>query len=321
LIFKEKQMNWDDLRLFLEVARSTRLVEAARRLGIDHSTLSRRLRRFEATLGTQLLERNNQGCVLTPHGYRLLEYAESIENTLHLATEQLAGHDQRLFGQVRLGATEGFGTFVLAPWLADFCDLHPLISVDLLPVPRFVNLAKHEADLAISVERPQTGNYLLTKLTDYRLKLYATPDYLAQHPPLTSLRDLTQHRFIGYINDLVFSAELRYLEQIAPGATVNVRSTSVVAQYMAARRGLGLAVLPCFLAHQSPDLVPVLEGEIDLVRSLWMIAPTERRPIARVAALWDALRASADDNHAFMMGDTRQMAGLRGAHTAPNTVL
>lgn len=113
-------MNWDDLRLFLEVARSTRLVEAARRLDIDHSTLSRRLRRFEATLGTQLLERNNQGCVLTPHGYRLLEYAESIENTLHLATEQLAGHDQRLFGQVRLGATEGFGTFVLAPWLADF---------------------------------------------------------------------------------------------------------------------------------------------------------------------------------------------------------
>ena len=69
MIFKEKQMNWDDLRLFLEVARSTRLVEAARRLDIDHSTLSRRLRRFEATLGTQLLERNNQGCVLTPHGY------------------------------------------------------------------------------------------------------------------------------------------------------------------------------------------------------------------------------------------------------------
>ena len=300
-------MDWDNLRIFLEVARASRLVEAARRLQMDHSTVSRRLRRFESELGTQLFDRNNQGCELTPQGYRLLEHVEKMENTLQLAAEQVAGHDRGVFGQVRLGATEGFGTYVLAPWLAHFGALHPNISVDLLPVPRFVNLAKHEADLAISIERPQTGNYIATKLTDYRLKLYATPAYLNRQPPIRDVGDLAHHRLIGYVNDLVFSEELRYLEEIAPAATINVRSTSVIAQYTAARRGFGLAVLPCFLAHQTQDLVPVLEAELDVVRSFWMVAPTERRHIARVAALWDNLRVWTEANRGFMMGELREM--------------
>lgn len=300
-------MDWDNLRVFLEIARSETLVQAARRLGMDHSTVSRRLRRFEQQLGSQLFERNNQGAALTPQGYQLLEYARQMESTLQQATEHVAGHDRQLFGRVRIGATEGFGSYVLAPLLAHFCHRHPQIAADVLPVPRFVNLSKHEADVAISIERPQSGPYIVSKLTDYRLGLYATAGYLERHAPIRQRDDLAAHALIGYADDLLFSEELRYLGDIAPCARLNVRSSSVIAQFTAAQRGFGLAVLPCFLASHSDSLLPVLAHDVQVVRQFWIVAPQERRHLARVAALWDYLRAAMDANRPFMMGDTRDM--------------
>lgn len=300
-------MDWDNLRIFLEIARTKTLVQAARRLGMDHSTVSRRLRRFERELGSQLFERNNQGATLTPQGYRLLEYAQQMEAALRQATEQVAGHDHRLFGTVRIGATEGFGCYVLAPLLAHFCHRHPQITADVLPVPRFVNLSRHEADLAVSIERPQRGPYLLSKLTDYRLGLYATAGYLESHAPICRREDLAAHALIGYADDLLFSEELRYLGDIAPGARLNVRSSSVIAQFTAVQRGFGLAVLPCFLASQCDSLLPVLAGEVEVVRQFWIVAPQERRHLARVAALWDFLREAMEANRPFMMGEARNI--------------
>lgn len=103
-------LDWDNLRIFLELTRSQGLVDAAKKLGIDHSTVSRRMKRFEEQVGSQLFDRNNHGYKLTADGYRLVEYAERVESTLYAATEELGGHNSKLSGQVRLGATEGFGT-------------------------------------------------------------------------------------------------------------------------------------------------------------------------------------------------------------------
>ena len=303
-------MDWDNLRIFLELTRSQGLVDAARKLGIDHSTVSRRMRRFEEQVGSQLFERNNQGYSLTAEGHRLIEYAERVESTVYAAAEELSGHNRLLSGQVRLGATEGFGTFVLAPHLAHFCARHPHISVDLLPVPRFVNLSKREADISVSIERPQSGNYVMTKLTDYRLKLYATPAYLDSHPVIRTLEDLANHPFIGYVDDLLFTEELRYKENVAPSAFRAFRSTSVIAQYTAACQGQGLAILPCFLAQQSTDLVPVLDGQSNIQRSFWLISAAETRNVARVAALWRYLRDVVEPNRAFLMGESRDMVWL-----------
>lgn len=301
-------MDWDNLRVFLELARTQRLADAAQRLGIDHSTVSRRIRRFEQELGTQLFDRNNQGYALTAQGSALVAFAERMENTLHSATEEVGGRNQTLSGQVRLGATEGFGSFVLAPHLAHFCKRHPAMRVDVLPVPRFVNLSKREADFAVTIERPEEGSYVVSKLTDYCLKLYATPAYLKTHPPIRESRDLQQHPFYGYVDELVFSAELRYLQQIASPLVVVLRSSSVIAQYTAARRGQGLAILPCFLAQQCDDLVPVLDGQVSVLRTFWLVAPTELRNIARIKAVWDYLRKVVELNRDFLMGDSRQMA-------------
>lgn len=303
-------MDWDNLRVFLELARSQRLMDAAQRLGIDHSTVSRRVRRFEQELGTQLFDRSNQGYALTTQGARLVEYVERMENTLHAATDEVVGGNRALSGQVRLGATEGFGSFVLAPQLAHFCARHPRIVVDLLPVPRFVNLSRHEADLAVTIERPESGSYVVSKLADYSLKLYATPGYLRTHPPIRDKGDLQQHPFSGYVDELVFSRELQYQQQVAPAAPVALRSTSVIAQYTAARRGQGLAILPCFLAQQSDDLVPVLEDEVEVIRSFWLVTPAERRRIARIDALWNYLREAVEINRGFLMGTSREMRWL-----------
>lgn len=301
------QLNWDNLRIFLAVARSQSALEAAAQLEMDHSTISRRLHRLEKEIGSKLFDRNPQGHLLTTAGHRLLEYVEQIESALAQIDSEIGGDNQVLNGQVRLGATEGFGSFFLAPHLAHFCARHPAITVELLAVPRFVNISKREADLAISVERPQTGSHVFCKLSDYRLQMYATADYLAAHPPICSLEDLAGHSMIGYVDELSFSAELRYLQQLAPGASVPLRSTSIVAQFWAARRGQGLAVLPCFIGSTAPDLVPVLPGTAEVIRSFWLIAQKERRETARVRALWDYLRHISESNHDLLMGKTDKM--------------
>ncbi|MDD2547476.1 MAG: LysR family transcriptional regulator [Burkholderiaceae bacterium] len=297
-------INWDNLRLFLAVVRAQSAQEAARRLAVDHSTVTRRLHRLEKELGSRLFERTPAGHQLTAAGHRLLEHVERMESTVALLDEDIGGDSQTLTGHVRLGATEGFGSFFLAPHLSHFCDRHPAITVDLLVVPRFINLSQREADLAINIERPQGSSQVCSKLSDYRLRLYASSAYLARHAPLRSLQDLQAHRLFGYVEELSFSTELRYLAALAPHAPTPLRSTSIVAQYTAAREGQGLAVLPCFLAADCPDLVPVLVDAIDLQRTFWIAAPSERRELARVRALWDYLREAVDRNRAFLMGES-----------------
>jgi DNA-binding transcriptional LysR family regulator len=303
-------LDWDNLRVFLELTRSQGLIDAARKLNIDHSTVSRRIKRFEEQVGSQLFDRNNHGYSLTADGYRLVAYAEQIESTFYAATEELGGHNRQLSGQVRLGATEGFGTFVLAPHIAHFCARNPHISVDMLPMPRFVNLSKREADISVTIERPLSGNYVVTKLADYALQLYATRAYLESHAPIRKAADLEQHAFIGYIDDLVFSEELRYKDNIAPQAFRAFRSTSVIAQYTAARSGQAVAILPCFLAQQDDSLVPLLAEEVGITRSFWLVAASEQRHVARVSALWSYLRDCIAPNKEFLMGRTRQMTWI-----------
>ena len=300
-------INWDNLRLFLSVVRAQSAQEAARRLNVDHSTITRRLHRLEKELGTRLFERTSAGHVMTAAGHRLLEHVERIESTVALLDEDIGGDSQMLTGHVRLGATEGFGSFFLAPHLSHFCDRHPAITVELLVVPRFINLSQREADLAINIERPISPTQVTSKLAQYRLQLYASTRYLAHHAPIRCQADLAEHRLFGYVDELSFSPELRYLESIAPMARTPLRSTSIVAQYSAVREGQGLAVLPCFLAAQCHELVPVLPAEIDLIRTFWITAPSERRELARVRALWDYLREASERNHDFLMGHTLTM--------------
>ncbi|SAI09966.1 LysR family transcriptional regulator [Bordetella ansorpii] len=304
-------LDWDSLRYFLAVARTQRVSAAARQLGVEHTTVSRRIRLLEAELDSLLFEKSRStGFILTGDGQRLFVHAEQMENAVAAARENLSGIGQALSGHLRIGATEGFGSYVLTPLAADFQRRYPHITLDILPVPRFVSLSKREADLAITIERPQRGPYVCSKLCDYTLMLYGTPGYLARHAPIRERADLAGHSFIGYVEELVFSQRLRYLEDLLPDSRVVLRSTSVIAQYHAALQGRSLAILPCFIAAQDPRLQPVLPAEIAIVRSFWMYCHEDLRRLKRVAVLWDFLRRSVSRNAPLLAGAHGRMQYL-----------
>jgi DNA-binding transcriptional LysR family regulator len=308
-------LDWQDIQIFLEVARSERLTDAARRLGLDHSTLSRRTRRFEQKLNTQLFERSTHGYHLTKAGQQLLAHAEEMARHAFEAGESLIDKNHQISGQIRLGVTEGFGTWVLAPLLAVFCERHPGVTLELLTLPRVVNLSRHEADLAITIERPTSPGVVTSRLCDYRLRLYASLAYLKRHGTPVKRGELGRHRLIGYVDDLIFSEQLSYLDPLldpavvgAPGPHFAMRSTSVTTQYAAALSGAGLAVLPCFMAEGNEALSSVLSEEVDVVRQFWITARQEQRRLARVRLLWDFLREALEINRDFLMGGARRLS-------------
>lgn len=301
-------LNWDDLKFFLEVARTRKASSAAKRLAVDYTTVSRRIHALETALGTLLFEKSrNAGFVLTAEGQRLLGYAESIESTLHMACEQVSGSGMALSGHVRMGCTEGFGSFFVTPQLSHFLDRYPAISVDILPLPHFISLSKREADIVIALERPEHGPYVCCKLCDYSLRLYATHDYLDRRAPIRTVQDLGGHPFISYVDDLAFSSELLYLSNLLPGAQAHLRSTSVIAQYVAALQGHALAILPCFLAAQDTRLLPVLPTEVNITRQFWMYCREDLRKLKRVTLVWDYIREVTEMNREFLLGEQGDM--------------
>ncbi|TPQ38353.1 MULTISPECIES: LysR family transcriptional regulator [Cupriavidus] len=303
--------DWDNLRVFLAAARSQSTLEASHTLKMSQSTISRRIQRLERDTGSKLFERSSQGLSLTSAGHRLLEHVEKLESTLSAVETAVFSDTLALTGEIRLGSTEAFGTFFLAPHSAQFCSRHPAITVDVLPMPRSLNLSKREADASVAIDRPSANSFVTCKLSDYRLVPYATAEYLDKHPPIRKLDDLAGHRWIDYVDDLVFSPQQFMLQKWIPSCRPFLRSTSAVAQAQAVKAGLGIAVLPCFLGSLIDGLVPVMLDEIHITRTFWLVAPPERREVARVKALWDYLRDVAEVNKDFLMGHTRTMIWVK----------
>lgn len=297
-------MDWNNLRFFLEVARTRQLTAAARSLAVEHTTVARRIQALEKDLGQQLFARGNTGYRLTEAGRRLLPKAEAMESAFS-AIERSSGDQQHMMsGQVRIGAPDGYGAMVLAPQLSALTRQYPNLGVELLAVPRTVHLSRREADIVITLERPERGPYIITRLSDYVLKLYASADYLQRHAPITCLEDLREHTFISYIDDLLYSKELFYLEEIGKPRHVALRSTSILAQQEAAAAGAGLAILPAFSAARDKNLHCVLSEQIVFTRTFWMLMPIELKDIARMKITWNFLRSQADANQALMMQGT-----------------
>jgi DNA-binding transcriptional LysR family regulator len=261
-------MDWDDLRVFLAVARSESLSAAGRRLKIDPATVGRRIARLEATIGNRLFAKSPQGYALTEEGTRLLPHAEAAESALDRASEALSG-PEGLTGQIRIGAPDGCANYLLPQVLARICDANPGLEVQIVALPRVFNLSKREADMAIAVSRPEAGRLTVQKLTDYRLHLAASRDYLAK-APIKTTSDLTRHRFIGYIPDMIFDKELDYLAEVGAGpATLTSNSVSVQLNWL--RNGAGVGIVHDFALPAAPELIRVIPDQISLTRAFWLI--------------------------------------------------
>jgi DNA-binding transcriptional LysR family regulator len=286
-------MNWDHLQYFLALAKDGKLVVAARSLGVNHTTVSRRIQALERDLGVQLFNRSNAGFELTEAGLQLQEIAHKVEGQITGINKNISSENTEVSGTVRVGATEGFGSYVIGPILHKLGKKFPRLSIDLLSLPRIVNLSRREADIAIALQRPTRGPYLVTKLRDYQLQLYASPDYLLTNPEISSRSDLDKQTFISYVDDLLFSKELSYLDEICKPKQISFRSTSIQSQLEAARSGLGVAVLPSFMVNDDSNLKPILPHEIQIIRSFWMIMPNEYKKIERMNLVWDSLKKEA----------------------------
>ncbi|THU05031.1 LysR family transcriptional regulator [Lampropedia puyangensis] len=304
------QFDWDSLRFFLAVAREKSALKASHRLDVNQSTVSRHVHRLEQDMGAQLFQRHSQGHILTSVGQRLLEQVEKVEAILNTTQQDVRGGISSLTGEIRLGATEGFGSFFLAPHLARFSRLHPGLTVELLPMPRHINLSKREADFSISLERPSIESLIVSKLTDYRLMPYASQAYLDEVGPIQGPEDLRHLRWIDYVDDLLFTKEQFSLKQWMPSLTPFFKSTSIIAQYQAVCSGLGIAILPCFMGQLHPQLVPVLAEQVDIRRSFWLTSTPDQRDLSRVRALWDYLRHVMALNADVLMGKAHQMQWL-----------
>jgi DNA-binding transcriptional LysR family regulator len=279
------EFDWNDLRSFLAVARSGRLTAAAARLRLDHSTLSRRLAALEHALAARLFDRSPTGYSLTEQGRRLLPMAEEIERLSIGAQEAVGGTAASAEGVVRIGSPEGFGSYFLAPRAARLRDLYPRLTVQLVAASAVFSLSKREADVVVAVSRPPAGRLIASKLIDYDLALYAAPSYLAAHPPIRSAEDLSAHRFVSYIGELLHFPELDFLQHVAPEGATSLESSNLVAQLKATLAGAGLCVLPAFLAREETGLVRVLADEVRLTRSLWLIVHQDLAELARVRAV------------------------------------
>ncbi|MDY3331481.1 MAG: LysR family transcriptional regulator [Pelistega sp.] len=301
-------VNWDDLRYFLEVARTQRVSTAGVRLGVEHTTVARRIRQLENELNTVLFEKSRGlGFTLTQAGIDLLRHVEKMESHLLSATEEVSSLGDSLSGNLKIAATEGFGSFVLTPVAMHFQELYPGISLDVMPFQRYVSHSKRETDIVIGIERPARGPYIGSKLTDYALKLYATHEYIEKSAALNKLSDLSQHRFISYIDELIISDQLRYVDDIIPRDRIVFRSNSVVAQMRACLQGKAMAILPCFLAESQPLLTPVLEQACTIQRSFWMHYHEDLKSLKRIDVFTQYMKQVMEQNKGFMLGNAKQL--------------
>ncbi len=283
-------MDWDNIRIFLAVARAGQILGAAKHLRLNHATVARRLSAFENALQAKLFVRRPNGCDLTEEGERMLAYAERVESEMLAAYEEVGNTDLAIEGAVRVGAPDGFGVAFLAPRLGRLKERYPGLMIQLVPVPRTFSLSRREVDIAITVGRPEEGRLIARKLTDYTLGFYASKTYLERAGTPATPEDLQDHVCLGYVEDLLYSASLDFAREMVRDWKADIEISSAVGQTEAVRAGAGIGILHTFVARQDETLVQVLP-DLSITRSYWTVVHEDLRAIRRVSVTADFIAA------------------------------
>lgn len=282
-----RNVNWDDLRVFLEVARQGHLSPAARRLHIDHTTVSRRVAQLELALGVKLFERTREGMRLRDAGHQLLRHSEALESQVLAARKALGGDGEEHGGTVRIAMMEGIGSLYLAPRLGRFILSYPSIKLELVTSAQPLNLGRREADLFLSFFRPRGRGLRIQKIGEFALRLYASQAYLKRRGIPTTIEHLTEHVFVDYIDDLVAIDAVRWLGDVIKDPHVVFHSNSMIAQHHAAAAGVGIVLLPLFAAARDKKLRPLLADRVTVRRELWLSVHHDLHDVPRVRSVID----------------------------------
>lgn len=291
---------WNDLQDFLAVARAGQLARAAAAMAVDATTIARRLRRLERRLGQTLFEQTREGQILTEPGERLLALVEAMARAAERVVEEPAPVTG-LSGLLRVSVSEGFGSWFVARHLHEFVHRHPGLTIDLAANSGFLSPSKRETDLAVLLARPRAGQVVSSKLSDYALRLYATRGYLERFGAPADRAGLAAgHRLVGYIPDLLYSPELRYLGELDDRLTVQIRSSSINAQHRIIAAGSGIGVLPKFMGDEDPSLIVVLP-DVVIKRTFWIVTHRDTRQLERVRTFRDWLIDTVARNRATLL--------------------
>ncbi len=286
--------HWDDVRIFLAVARHESLSAAGRVLKIDPATVGRRVSRLESAFGVPLFVKSPQGYALSEAGERFLEHGEAAEQAMRAATETLDRQSEGMTGQMRIGAPDGCANYLLPQVCARLGRENPDLDIQIVALPRVVNLSRREADMAIAVSAPSAGQLLVKKITDYKLHLVASQRYLRNSPALETVEDLRGRRMVGYIPDMIFDAELDYLDRLGV-ERVPLASNSVPVQLRLLCQDAGFGIAHDFSLPAHRTLCKVLSDRISLTRSFYLVRHQGDQRSQRLNRFSEALASGVRD--------------------------
>jgi len=286
-----QDFDWDDLKHLLAVARHGSSLAAGRALGVDQSTVQRRLTELERRFGQRLVLRQPSGYRLTEFGLALLPHAERVEDAVALFKHQLATASAEIAGIIRVTCPEPIVYRITqSPLLERFSQRHPALQVHFVMSDKTIDLAKGEADVALrsgNSDDGDAGELVGRKIGDSVWAVYASKTYIARHGRPQRIEDLAQHALVGFDDTMAKHRIAAWLRKVAPNAVLVARCNSVLGLVYSAKAGVGLAPLPVALGNAEPDLVQIIEPVAELTRSWRMLTTPELRHTPRVAAFFD----------------------------------
>lgn len=294
------KIEWDDLRYALSVASEGSLAGAARRLGVNHTTVLRRVGAFEERLGLRLFERLPTGYVLTAGGEELVAAAHRIDDEVTALERKLAGQDLRLSGTVRVTTTDTLMGSILPGMLAAFREAYPGIVVEVAVSNLMFNLTKRDADVAIRPVLDPPETLIGRRIAKIAFAIYGSADYLSLHQS----PKLADHPWIGPDDHLASTSVAQWMRAELPGADIALRTDSLLAARNAARAGLGLAALPCYLGDTTPGLLRLAEPITAMETALWILTHEDLRHQARIRVFTDFAAQTLSGKRALLEGET-----------------
>ena len=276
--------DWDDFRVFLAVGQAGSLSGAARQLGVNHSTVLRRLGALEARMAVRLFDRLPAGYAMTLAGEALRERLQGVGEQIDAAQRHLMGLDLRLTGVIRITSTDTFMAGLLGPILADFRALHPGIELQVVMNNLFLSLTKREADVAIRPTNAPPDHLVGRRAGRLQTAVYASKAYLAKHPATTPL---DQHDWVAPDEGLSHLLQAKWLREQVPPSRIAARVDSLVGMTQLVKRGLGLGMLLCMLADAEEELVQVEPPREALDTQVWVLTHPDLKEVARIKAFTD----------------------------------
>lgn len=275
-------MRWDDLQVFLAAVRTGSHIKAGRALGVDPTTVGRRLAELERELGAKLFDRTPHRIAPTAAGLAIVPRAERVEAELLAVQREAAGADLRVDGPIRITGGDGLINAIVVPALVALRRRHPGLAIELRGDTRSLDLSRREADIALRLVRPTQPSLVARRLGSLGFGVYASRGYLDDHPTPRTLADTADHGWIGFPAELDELPQVRWLRRIVPRPRWVIRANTTATQVAACRAGHGLALLPTFVADDLVQIAPRTPGPS---RELWAVIHADLRRNARVAVV------------------------------------